>query len=76
MKMNQRPVPVIQSEVKNGPYASPTKNQLVNIPKLYQSGTSFIPIGKNAASIPEFFTFETKRIPFSGDYEIVYIHYW
>ena len=63
-------------EVKNGPYARPTKNQLINIPKLHESGASFIPIGKNASSIPEFNSFEMKRMPFTGDFEVVYIHYW
>jgi hypothetical protein len=63
-------------EVKNGPKASFTPNQKVNIPKLFEPGASFIPIGKNAAEIKQFAPFETTRTPYTGNFIFVYKHYW
>ncbi|MBP3252799.1 MAG: RHS repeat-associated core domain-containing protein, partial [Prevotella sp.] len=62
-------------EVKNGPKAGPTPNQLKNIPKLMQ-GVKFIPIGANAAKIQEFYNYELLRIPYTGKYSVVYLHYY
>ncbi len=62
-------------EVKNGPYSRPTPNQLRNIPKLFEHSSSFTPIGRIAADIPVLRAFETNRVPFSGNYHIIYIHY-
>lgn len=63
-------------EIKNGPYARPTRNQLLNIPRLCKPDASFIPIGKNAAKIRELELFELTRTPFKGNFIIVYTHYW
>ena len=62
-------------EVKNGPKAGPTPNQLKNILKLMQ-GVKFIPIGANAAKIQESYNYELLRIPYTGKYSVVYLHYY
>lgn len=63
-------------EVKNGPYASPTKNQSINIPKLMNQNAKFIPVGKNAQFISDFNTYVLTKTPYNGNIKIVYIHYY
>ena len=56
-------------EVKNGPYARPTHNQSIVIPKL-QRGVQFIPRGNNAVRVRL-----TPGVPYRGNYKYNYIHY-
>ena len=56
-------------EVKNGPYARPTRNQSIVIPKLEQ-GKPFVPYGRNAAYLNL-----KLKVPYTSDYGFNYIHY-
>lgn len=56
-------------EVKNGPYARPTHNQSIVLPKL-QQGKPFVPYGRNAT----YLNLKT-RVPYTSDYGFNYIHY-
>ena len=61
-------------EIKNGPHATPTKNQLINIPKLCEPGATFIPVGKNAANIRELKFFEKILSP-RLTFFLILLHY-
>ena len=56
-------------EVKNGPYARPTPNQSIVLPKL-QQGKPFVPYGRNATYLNLIL-----RVPYTSDYGFNYIHY-
>ena len=67
----------MKNDQKNRPHDSRmTPNQAINIPKLQQFESSFIPIGKNALKVPQFRPFVQSRTQYQGDFIVIYTHYW
>ena len=62
-------------EVKNGVNARMTKNQSINIPKLQNHRSSFIPVGENSSRIDYFKSSTINRTPYSGKFEVLYRQY-
>lgn len=63
-------------EVKNGIHAQMTTNQKINISKLQNHRSLFIPVGNNAAKIKIFKPFVTSKTPYMGDFRVVYRQYY
>lgn len=53
-----------------------TTNQKINIPKLQNHRSLFIPVGNNAAKIKIFKPFVTSKTPYMGDFRVVYRQYY
>ena len=63
-------------EVKNGANAKMTKNQSINIPKLQNHRSSFIPIGGNAGNIKEFIPYIQNKTPFNDNFDVIYRQFY